>query len=94
MRVLPCIYLYARVEKKKACNPLFHRYHTPAERRKLPNRQAFAGDKLGHRAPALTRHTLFTQSWPTKAGSMEEERWNGQKATNAGGETARERVRG
>lgn len=79
---------------KEAHNPLFSPLPHTSEEEETPESTAFAGDKLGRRAPALTRHTLFRQSWPTKAGSMEEERWNGQKATNAGGETAREPVCG
>lgn len=65
-----------------------------SKKEKTPESTAFAGDKLGQRAPALTRHTLFTQSRPTKPGSMEEERWNGEKGMDAGGETAREGVCG
>lgn len=91
MRVLLGIYLHARVEKKKPVTPFFA---ITTHQQKAENSRIDGICGRGHRAPALTRHTLFTQSWPTKAGSMEEERRNGQKVTNAGGETARERVCG
>lgn len=80
------MYLFAcKGLTKKARNPHFLPLPHSSKKGKTLKSTAFAGDKLGYHASALTRYTLFTQSWSTKAGSIEEERWNGQKAVNAGG---------